>query len=492
MKQFFVDAALTRLNRFLLSLFAFAGLMTHAPAQPPVCVLDPAKSQGVWDGWGTSLCWFANVFGDRDDVADFLFTTNRVKLNDQLLPGLGLTIVRYNAGACSSNEVDGKKIVLSLAIPAWKQIEGFWLDGKSEDPKSTSWDWSVDAKQRALLIKARDRGANRFELFSNSPMWWMCANRNPSGAEKATDDNLPPENYGKFAVYLATIAKYAKENWGITFTTIEPFNEPISDFWSASGRQEGCHFSVPAQAAVLKLLRAEMNERGLAGMAIAASDESKYDWAVETWNGFDAATRALVDQVNVHGYQYAQGKRSELFKIVGGKRLWNSEYGDGEHSGLDLARDLHLDFQYLRPTAWAYWQPLDGGGNGGWGLLPAYMRSRNIGKANPKYFVLAQYSRHIRPGMTILTTDDSEIVAAHDSKAGKLVIVAQNLGDQAGEKVCDLSKFNVPDGAVHRWLTEPRGATRYQPDRDAKVAGQRLTFNAPPCSIQTFEIETRR
>jgi hypothetical protein len=143
----------------------------------------------------------------------------------------------------------------------------------------------------------------------------------------------------------------------------------------------------------------------------------------------------LVDQVNVHGYQYAQGKRAELFKIVGGKRLWNSEYGDERHDGLGLARDLNLDFQYLRPTAWAYWQPLDGGGNGGWGLLPANMRNRTIGKANPKYFVLAHYSRHIRPGMTILVTGENEMVAAYEPKARKLVIVAQNLTDKAGKTI---------------------------------------------------------
>src|SRR5690606_35750259 len=149
-------------------------------------------TQGTWDAWGTSLCWFANVFGDRDDVADVLFTLNTVTLEGQALPGLGLNMVRYNAGACSTNEVDGQRIVLSRAIPVWKQIQGYWLDGKSEDPNSPSWDWSVDARQRAMLLKARDRGVNWFELFSNSPMWWMCANRNPSGAARATDDNLPP------------------------------------------------------------------------------------------------------------------------------------------------------------------------------------------------------------------------------------------------------------------------------------------------------------
>jgi len=32
--------------------------------------VQPTTSYGVWDGWGCSLAWWANVFGTRDDLAD--------------------------------------------------------------------------------------------------------------------------------------------------------------------------------------------------------------------------------------------------------------------------------------------------------------------------------------------------------------------------------------------------------------------------------------
>ena len=32
-----------------------------------------------------------------------------------------------------------------------------------------------------MLRMAAARGANKLELFSNSPMWWMTASGNPSG-----------------------------------------------------------------------------------------------------------------------------------------------------------------------------------------------------------------------------------------------------------------------------------------------------------------------
>src|SRR5437660_827774 len=78
---------------------------------------------------------------------------------------------------------------------------------------------------------ARNRGADKFELFSNSPMWWMCYNHNPSGADSGSSDNLQSWNYDQHAIYLATIAKYCRDNWGITFNSIEAFNEPVANWW---------------------------------------------------------------------------------------------------------------------------------------------------------------------------------------------------------------------------------------------------------------------
>jgi hypothetical protein len=145
------------IRRFFLPLVAFLLLLQHSPAQLADVTPDPAASRGIWEGWGTSLAWWAAVFGNRDDVADLLFTAKTVTLEGQTLPGLDLNIVRYNAGGCSWNEVDGHKIVVSqIYFP--RQMEGFWLDGKSADPQSPSWNWSVDANQRAMMAKARDRG----------------------------------------------------------------------------------------------------------------------------------------------------------------------------------------------------------------------------------------------------------------------------------------------------------------------------------------------
>ena len=58
--------------------------------------------QQAFEGWGTSLCWFANVAGgypdpQRNYLADLLFDPEK---------GLGLQICRYNIGGSGWGTLD--------------------------------------------------------------------------------------------------------------------------------------------------------------------------------------------------------------------------------------------------------------------------------------------------------------------------------------------------------------------------------------------------
>lgn len=88
----------------------------------------------------------------------------------------------------------------------------------------------------------------------------------------------------------------------MTFGTVDPFNEPSSSWWRADGTQEGCHIDAQTQRSVLAHMRTELNRQGLSGVAISASDETNFDAARIAGNSYDSATKALVRQVNVHGY----------------------------------------------------------------------------------------------------------------------------------------------------------------------------------------------
>jgi galactan endo-1,6-beta-galactosidase len=462
------------------------GLQTPVQADYSTTV-NSTNTFGTWEGWGVSLCWWANVFGNRTDIANLLFTTNRVTLSgqSQSLPGLGLNIARYNVGACTTNSINVDTIQLSANIPAFKQIQGYWLNWFSADPGSASWNWNADANQRAMLQLAKARGANILELFSNSPVWWMCYNHNPSGADSGSNDNLQSWNHNQHAAYLATVAKYAHDNWGILFTSVEPFNEPIASWWTSSGTQEGCHFNNGTQAAVIGYLRSELDNRGLTSTIVSASDESFYDQATSTWNSFNSTTRSQIGRVNVHGYQYGGGRRDLLYNAAAGKKLYNSEYGEGDGSGLSLARNLNLDFRWLHMTAWCYWQPLD---SGGWGLLQSNPGDNWIGPANPKYFVLAHYTRHIRPGMTILDGGEGNTIAAYDAFRHRLVLVTMNY-DTAQSITYDLSRFYNVSGPVQHWTSTTDGTTRYVYVSTLAVTNKSLSAFFTTNTIQTFEIQ---
>ncbi|PKS07485.1 hypothetical protein jhhlp_006089 [Lomentospora prolificans] len=452
--------------------------------------IEPKTTRGTWEGWGTSLAWWAKKFGDRDDLADIFFTLNYTEFAGQSLPGLGFNIARHNAGACSWNSVDGESMVVSPNMMPSRQIEGHWLNWDSSDPASASWDWSVDANQRTMTTKARDRGANRIELFSNSPMWWMCKNHNPSGSSDGSE-NIQSWNLQQHAVYMATIAQYAKQNWGITFESVEPFNEPSANWWKADGKQEGCHIDVPTQATIINHLRNELDSRGLESMIIAASDESLYDQAASTLQNLGDIALNEVPRVNVHGYQYGDGRRDSVFSLANarGIRVWNSEYGENDATGERLLSNLFLDFRWLYPTAWVYWQVLD---SSGWGLIDADNEAGRLGDPTQKYFVLAQFSRHIREGMTILDGGARNVVAAHDSKTKKLVIVAVNW-DAPQYLNFDLSKFTqggVQGAKIVRWSTQIGSGERYvQYADDTAIDGTKFWSWFEKGAVQTFEIE---
>ncbi len=462
-------------------------VFTNSPATNGyTTTINPNSSWGTWDGWGVSLCWWANVFGNRDDLADIMFTTNYTILNNSALPGLGMNITRYNAGGCSSNSIDGTTMQVSPNIPSFRQIQGYWLDWNSTDPSSASWNWSADANQRAMLLKAKARGANWLELFSNSPMWWMCNNHNPSGANSGLSDNLQSWNYDQHAIYLATVAKYAKDNWGVTFNSVEAFNEPIANWWTSTGTQEGCHFARTTQASVIGYLRSELDNRGLTSINIAASDENTYDGALATWNSFNSTAKGQINRVNTHGYQYGSGRRDLLYSGTTGKKLWNSEYGESDGTGMSLASNLNLDLRWLHPTGWCYWQALD---SGGWGLIQSNPGDNYIGPANRKYFVLAQYTRHIRPGMTIIDGGESNTVAAYNPAKRKLALVTANYGT-AQWVTYNLSDFLYASGPVQRWTTVTGAGPSYQ--RGTDITLSQRTFKAwfPANSVQTFEIQS--
>ena len=488
-------------------LLAGSGLLLHAQAQqPPVAAetvkLDPTKTLGTWEGWGSSLAWWARAIGgtaNADYYADLIYTTETTGS----YPGLGLNIVRYNVGGGGidqSQENKGPKLQWQM------DIHGYWADPNSSDP--TTWKWSADENQRSMMQMARQRGANLFEMFSDSPMWWMNKNRSTAGSNTG-DDCLMPENYDRFAFYLASVARYSADHWGTKFDSVEPFNEPSADWWKYPSRQEGCHFDIAIQQKVIQSLRQALDRVHLDDVAVAAADENNMDAGLNTWKTYDSAKRSLIGLVNVHGYAngtepYHGPNRVQLRRAVGNKRLWQSEYGDGDASGYTLAQQIIGDVKELQPNAWVYWQPVEPE-NSGWGLINAnYIDTHDqtsthetpLAQVNRKFYVYGQFTRYLRRGYQLIGIDETESIAAYDHGLHKLVIVKVT-GDFSETVKFDLSRFSVmgdtiqviatttaPGTGVPDWkqYTETVKVEKYE---DQQVVSVHLY----PKSISTLVIE---
>ena len=484
-------------------------LRAHAQQSGPATVIvkvNPTKNLGQWEGWGSSLAWWARAIGgtaNADYYADLIYT---MKSTDGY-PGLGLNIVRYNVGGGGTNQPQENK---GPKLQWQMDIHGYWADRNKNDP--TTWNWSVDENQRSMMQKARARGATVFEMFSDSPMWWMNSNRSTSGSDTG-GDCLAPESYDRFTFYLASVARYSADHWGINFDSVEPLNEPSADWWKYPGRQEGCHFDIATQQTILESLRRALDRVHLNNVVIAAADENNIDAGLNTWNSYSTATRGLVGLVNVHGYSngtepYRGPNRVELRRVTGTKRLWQSEYGDGDGSGYIMAQAIIRDLKDLTPRAWIYWQPVEPDVREyGWGLINAnYVDTHDKAssentpfvRVNRKFYVYGQFTRYLRPGSQLISVGDRNSIAAYDPTSQKVVVVKVT-GDAPEKDTFEFSGFSVLGDNVQliATTTAPSPASGVpdwkQHAESLKVenrAGQKVvSTRLHPRSIYTFVIE---
>ena len=326
--------------------------------------------------------------------------------------GLGLQIARYNIGGSGPGSPDDANLRPGGNIPSYQAADG-------------TYDWAADEAQRWMLLAARDRGANLFEAFSNSPPYWMTISGRASGAVSASDDNLAPENYKRFASYLVNVCSHFAATHNLTFRTLDPFNEPATDYWWAGNVQEGCHFGREAQSAFIPVLANEIKQAGLP-LDIAASDETSMADALDSFDAYTPEAKAAIAQINTHAYwgrTYPRVALGPAGALAAGKRLWQSEYGAGTApptdmtDGLALAAQAAADVNVLQAGAWVYWQAvenLDGKDPTPWWGLAQLSFSTGKGlRLSKQYWSLWQYSKHIRGGATILASPaPASLVAA--------------------------------------------------------------------------------
>jgi hypothetical protein len=378
--------------------------------------VDLHAEQGKFDGWGTSLAWWANTVGRwthgrRQAVVRRLFS-----LDDG---GLGLSVVRFNAGG-------GENPGIEVTLEPRAIMEGY------RGAPGAELDEDADPGQRAVLADAASAVAESggelvVELFGNSPPWWATLSGSVAGASSGRSwpaPNLNPVFAREYLRYLADVAAFIERDTGVRIASLSPFNEPTSRWWVLGGRQEGCHFTAEGIDRLLTQL-SELPEV-VGGRVVAASEEWSLDQALATWDALGPTARRAVGRLNTHTYDGAARAAVRARATRAGAELWVSEYGEGEAFGRDLALAIVRDLRELAPSAWVLWQAVS---PDAWGVLRLARDAASVAET-PKFAVFAQFTRAIRPGMRLVGADDPLAVAAAGDGRFSAVVVGDGDGEQ--------------------------------------------------------------
>ncbi|CAG8513399.1 23284_t:CDS:10 [Racocetra persica] len=436
--------------------------------------INPNDPWQAFEGWGTSLCWWANVLGGVPDVrnysADLVFDLNK---------GLGLNVIRYNIG--------GGENPLHHHMRLGNDVPGFL------PCEACDYNWTSDANQRWILFAARERGANIFEAFSNSPPYWMTISNCSSGGYQSAN-NLNPNYFDAFAKYLTDVVKWYSIQ-GLTFRTLEPFNEPSGDhFWQEYGRQEGCSYSCAEMNIIIKKVGVYLKDKGLSNKtSISAVDENIFDQEVSTIECIDNNAKSYVSQYNTHAY--GGNQRPELLNISkqDGKKLWMSEVGlmvsrepSDMSTSIILSEKILNDMRNLKPAAWIYWQAIEDMEYAyDWGLIGVnFSNSTSPLNIRLAFYGFAQYTKFIRPGYQIIYSNDNDTLSAYHASNQTLVIVCTNKNNISEVWSLDVSMFNV--GSFTAFRTSSNNETLTKLPNTWNITNSTLTYLSPANSITTW------
>ena len=448
-----------------------------------------------FQGFGTSLAWGATIVGtwsdaNRTAIADALFTPS----------GLNFNIARYlvSAGQNPNGAALGCKAMRTGAVPA------------SFNPEPNQWDWNADPGQRWFLQAAVDREASFTEAFFSSPPYWMTVSGCTNGNATGNVSNVPADKYDDYAEYMVTILEHFDDTFRLPFTTASPMNEPNAAWWDKdSADHQGTHMSQMQQEQLILEFAQSLQSKGLT-IGISASDANHSQGALDNFNGYSQAAKNALAQVNTHTYNYLapSGDYSSLSPLhnavkTQNKTLWQSEFGtaagdfaerNSVTGALNLAKRMTDDLNNLRPDAWVFWDGIENlavnqATDTSWGLIYAnYDASGETWYRVKMYYGMAQFSRYIEPGMSIIGSGDANTVAAHSASNERLVLVVHNSLNTTRSVTYNLSKFTLPAATSSVFRTsDTQNAVQVA---NVNLTNSALAVQLPPRSITTYVINS--
>lgn len=401
--------------------------------------VDLCAEQGVFEGWGTSLAWWANAIGRWPSPRRAAVVRRLFSLKDG---GLGLSIARFNAGG-------GENPGIAVTMEPRAVMDGYRC------APGADLDAAADPGQRAILREAAravadDAGELVVEVFGNSPPWWATLSGSVTGSSSGSHrpaPNLDPVFARDYLRYLHDVSEFIERDAGVRVASLSPFNEPTSRWWVFGGRQEGCHFTpegIDHLLTELSKLPEVVGDR-----TVAASEEWSLAQTVTTWDALGQTARRMVGRLNTHTYDGDLRASVRARAALADVGLWVSEFGEGSQFGWEMALAIVRDLRELGPSAWVLWQAVS---PDSWGLMRLARNGTTVEEA-AKFEVFARFTRSIRPGMRLVGTDDPMSVAARNCERVAAVVVgdasvSRNVRVDVGSVVLGVADVTIADAAA--------------------------------------------
>lgn len=453
----------------------------YDPSKMCIARINPATKQQTMEGWGVSLCWWANMCGKWDDkkIDELVhLLVDKDKLNYNIFRyniGGGDNPSHYNGHMCNGK---GKRA----------EMEGFLPS------EGAAYNWSADEGQRKIMLKIKElRPDAIFEAFSNSPPYWMTYSGCSAGNADASKDNLKPEYYSQFCDYLINVCKHYKEVYGIEFKTLDPFNEPNTNYWGANGGQEGCHFDPSSQVNLLRVLYPKLKASGL-NTVISACDETSVATAIGELRLYkeEGDIVPMLGQFNVHTYGGTIMDKANLKDLIQELKmpLWMSETGAGGtgiSGNLSMAQRMFDDLNYLIPQAWIDWQYVEEG-NDQWCLVQGNFSEQSFAIIK-NYYIRMQVTRFIKQGYTLLMTGRNDLLAALSPTGDEVVLVLLNTASDKKNFTFDFSLFDEVESSASLYITNRQ--KNCSQESDLTIENKTISYEVAPEEIATLIVSVQ-
>ena len=378
------------------------------------------------------------------------------------------------------------------------------------------------ASLRVLKAAYKAAGKDAFvEAFSNSPPYYMTVSGCTSGNKSAVINNLKKSQITPFAQYLANVCDHIQKHHKVKISSLAAMNEPFTNYWRAySEKQEGCHVSPGRmQSDLLVATSKALKEKKLGDITVTATDETNTSLQLFALKNLTDEAMDCVGRVSTHTYKKATPKVGEYARLKG-KNIWMSETDwsstSGETDGemgpaIWLSEKIIEDLNTISPSAWVIWQIVasyisrvpDSKGRldmpelpdltkGYWGAAFADIDKEKI-YLSQKYYAFGQFSRYIRPGMTLIHMNSDHAVAAYDQSTGRTVIVAINPKAKERRRNYIFEHINLEGRSVRAVRTSGSLAQgEHWAEVDSFTAeGNCLCAKLEPNSITTFIIDQK-